>query len=41
LSLLKRLHENLPEVELATQRYVESRFNDPARKRAKRTALEE
>jgi len=26
LSLLKRLHENLPEVELATQRYVESRF---------------
>ena len=26
LSLLKRLHENLPEVEVATQRYVDSRF---------------
>ncbi|MEJ8810302.1 MarR family winged helix-turn-helix transcriptional regulator [Variovorax ureilyticus] len=26
LSLLKRLHENLPQVELATQRYVDGRF---------------
>ena len=26
LALLKRLHENLPEVELATQRYVDERF---------------
>ena len=30
LTLLKRLHENLPEVELATQRYVEDRFPDVA-----------
>jgi len=34
LSLLKRLHENLPEVELATQRYVEGRFSAPAGKPA-------
>ena len=34
LSLLKRIHENLPEVELATQRYVEGRFSDPIATRA-------
>lgn len=33
LTLLKRLHENLPEVELATQRYVEDRFPGVAAKR--------
>jgi DNA-binding MarR family transcriptional regulator len=41
LSLLKRLHENLPEVELATQRYVESRFNDSEKKLGQRTASSE
>ncbi|MDM0043088.1 hypothetical protein QTH91_01205 [Variovorax dokdonensis] len=28
LALLKRLHENLPEVELATQRYVQGRLSN-------------
>jgi DNA-binding MarR family transcriptional regulator len=33
LGLLKRLHENLPEVERATQRYVERRFPNVVRRR--------
>jgi len=32
LMLLKRIHENLPEVELATLRYVEGRFSDDSGK---------
>jgi len=37
LTLLKRLHENLPEVESATQRYVDDRFPGVVAKRSRGT----
>jgi len=36
--LLRRLHENLPAVELATDRYIEQHFPDRARRRRAGTA---
>jgi DNA-binding MarR family transcriptional regulator len=41
LALLKRLHENLPEVELATQRYVEHRFPEAVARQGRRTEDED
>jgi DNA-binding MarR family transcriptional regulator len=41
IGLLKRLHENLPEVEAATARYVAQRFPKAATKRRTRSASDE
>ena len=37
IRLLKRLHENLPDVELATQRYVEERFPEAVARQGRGT----
>ena len=41
IGLLKRLHENLPEVEAATARYVAQRYPKAIRKRRTRSVSDE